>query len=1346
MFVIRHLIDTHVKQNRKHIFAAFIDFEKAFDSVWRDALLYKLLKAGIHVRMFNIIKSMYEETYYSVRCQDGLRAFFKSTAGLRQGCNLSPILFNLFINDMEKIFEDIEGFQIGSKSVKFLLYADDLVILCKSQSDLQLSVSRLHKYTLKWGLKINISKSKVIIFSKCRKRNYKIVIDGTILEQVDSFTYLGVDFHRTGNFKYASQSLCKKGLKASNSLLKVLLAKNLSPRILIKIFDQTVLPILTYGSEIWGTFSLQSKTIFDDLGNIIPEKQYLNTDIEQICLYFYKRLLMVNRNTSKLATLGELGRYPVQITVIIRMLKFWERITELEDNSLLKETLQEQVRTLYTNQHQWLYFVNHFMKISNVENCVNEGICGDSAGDLIKKLSRTLQERFISFWRKSIWSNKLACEPNHGNKLRTYRYFKKSFTNETYLNFELVRSDRNRHGGGVACYIRNDISFSVRGDFSSEIENIFLDILLPKTKPILIGILYRPPDQSKFLDNLSTSISQTCNFNEQEVYILGDLNINLINSQKHTPNGIKRYKEFCSLHGIEQLLTLPTRITNNSSSLLDHILTNSADRISQFGIVNVGLSDHQLIYCTRKITRTRLNTHKYDKMRSLKYYSEDLYVKKLKEIDFPDYSNFKDINEAYSDFTGKVASVIDEIAPIKEVRVKSNSQDWFDAEINEEIERRDKLLTKFKKSRSHSDNENYKKSRNKVQRMIKDKKKNFVIGKLNDNIGKPKELWKSLKSLGLPSKANSSATICLEKDGILSFDLKTNAEIFKDFYSNLANNLVKKLPTPPNKYGKTAVNNYYKKLNLKGKNFSFAPVVPATILKLLKQLNPAKSAEIDNLTGKFLKEGAPVLASPITDLVNLSISLSLFPDDCKIAKLKPLYKKEAKTKPKNYRPISLLPLLSKIIERIIHNQTQEFLDKNNILYKYQSGFRKHHSTDTCLSYLTDKVKIGFEEGLLTGMVLIDLQKAFDTIDHSILLEKMSCLGFAGKTIAWFTSYLTNRSFIVNVGKESSSPGELSCGVPQGSILGPLLFLLYINDMPQAVNSELLLYADDTCLIYMGKNIQKIEEQLNSDFTSLCEWFIDNKLSVHFSEEKTKSILFGTKRQLKDQRDLNLKYGDIEIKQYCRVTYLGCILDNILSGEHMAAKVLNTVNNRLKFLYRKQKFLSLSLRRLLCNALIQPHFDYACVAWYPLLNKRQSKRIQIAQNKCIRYCLNLDNKAHIGTNEFLKINWLPTKKRVEQCICANVFKCFNQMSPQYTAEIFHPSSSVHNTRRATQKLDIPFRKSCIGQKTLSYIGPKIWNNLPAQIKLSKSVNTFKHDIKKSFFDDLQKQNDDIFFYY
>ena len=498
---------------------------------------------------------------------------------------------------------------------------------------------------------------------------------------------------------------------------------------------------------------------------------------------------------------------------------------------------------------------------------------------------------------------------------------------------------------------------------------------------------------------------------------------------------------------------------------------------------------------------------------------------------------------------------------MKEIRVKNNSPDWFEAEIHEEIETRDKLFAKFKKSKKSNDHKNYKIARNKVQHLINKKKKIFVVGKLNENIGKPKELWKSLKSLGLPSKKTTPSSICLENNETLSFDSKTNAEIFKDFYSNLAGDLLKKLPSPTNKFGIEAVKKYYKNMNLEGESFSFRPTNHADILKLLEDVKTSKSAGIDNLAGKFLKEGAPMLASLITDLCNLSISLSSFPDDCKIAKLKSFYKKEAKTKPKNYRPISLLPLISKVIEKVIHNQTQNFLDKNRILYSYQSGFRKHYSTDTCLSYLTNKVQTGFEEGLLTGMVLIDLQKAFNTIDHGILLNKMK----STSTIDWFNSYLTNRSFIVNVGKEYSSPGKLSCGVLQGSILGPLLFLLYVNDMPQAINSELLLYADDTCLIYTAKDTKTIEEQLNSDFTSLCEWFIDNKLSIHFGEDKTKSILFGTKRHLKNQTDLDIKYCDIKIKQHNKVTYLGCILDSNLSGESMATKVLGLVNGRLKFL-------------------------------------------------------------------------------------------------------------------------------------------------------------------------------------
>ena len=202
--------------------------------------------------------------------------------------------------------------------------------------------------------------------------------------------------------------------------------------------------------------------------------------------------------------------------------------------------------------------------------------------------------------------------------------------------------------------------------------------------------------------------------------------------------------------------------------------------------------------------------------------------------------------------------------------------------------------------------------------------------------------------------------------------------------------------------------------------------------------------------------------------------------------------------------------------------------------------------------------------------------------------------------------------------------------------------------------------------------------------------------------------------------------------------MGCILDNDLSGESMATKVLSLVNSRLKFLYRKQKFLTLPLCLLLCNALIQPHYDYACPAWYyPSLNKRLSKKIQTSQNKCIRYCLNLDNRADVGIDEFIKINCLPTKERVAQCISVIIFKFFKKMSLQYMSQIFHPPRSRYNTRMATLKLDLPFQQSCLGQKTISYLGPKTWNNLAAEIKLRRSVNTFKHDIKKLFFDKLKK---------
>ena len=371
------------------------------------------------------------------------------------------------------------------------------------------------------------------------------------------------------------------------------------------------------------------------------------------------------------------------------------------------------------------------------------------------------------------------------------------------------------------------------------------------------------------------------------------------------------------------------------------------------------------------------------------------------------------------------------------------------------------------------------------------------------------------------------------------------------------------------------------------------------VLKIMTNIEISKAAGVDKLSGRFLKDGANILAKSISTLCNLSISQGVFSNACKVAKLKPIFKKGKKTDPSNYRPISLLQSISKIIERVIQDQINAFLSDEDILYNYRAGFRGNHSTNLCLSFLTGKVLKGFDKGLLTGMILIDLQKAFDTIDHEILLQKLKAIKFSESTIKWFKSYLSERIFLVNIENKLSDFGKTSCGVPQGSILGPLLFLIYVNDMPQAVTSTLLLYANDSCILYQHKDVVQIEKRLNEDFENLCNRFVDNKLNIHFGEDKTKSILFASKRRAKTIRQLNIKYKDINIKQHSEVTYLGCVLDETMSGEPMALKVI---------------------------------------------------------------------------------------------------------------------------------IKIPFRKTNMGQKSTSFVGPSRWNSLPELIKTTDNVNTFKHNVK------------------
>ena len=731
----------------------------------------------------------------------------------------------------------------------------------------------------------------------------------------------------------------------------------------------------------------------------------------------------------------------------------------------------------------------------------------------------------------------------------------------------------------------------------------------------------------------------------------------------------------------------------------------------------------------------------------MKNYSKELFNQKLSEVQFPDYSSFENVNEAYANLSSKLIGVIDSIAPLKQIRLKTNTKPWFDSEVLEKIRIRDKSRKKYKKSGLQIDFDLFKNAQKLAKKITKSKKCDYFKNQLQANIAKPSKLWKVLKSIGVSSSSSETSKVCLkgENNNIL-FEPKETCNVFKNFYENLAQSLVDKLPPAPNKFNLDTTKSFYESLNILN-TFKLQEVNIVSTLKMLKQTNANKAPGIDKLSGIFIKDGADLLAAPITQIINLSISTSAFPDSFKIAKLIALFKKGSKTEPKNYRPISLLPLLSKIFEKVVHIQTEKFLSENNILYKNQSGFRPLHSTESCLTHLNDRILEGCDKGCYTGMILIDLQKAFDTLDHKLLLSKLSLMNFSNETINWFKSYLCDRTFLVNVESSFSDPADLKCGVPQGSILGPLLFLLYINDLPQAVKDcDVRLYADDTCISYTHKTVKTIEDKLNSDFNTLCDWFVDNKLSIHFGEDKTKSILFSPKNLRKRAEPIVIKRHDVTLKQFPTVEYLGCLLDETLSGQEMALKVLKKINGKLRFLYRQEKYLNPRLRRMLCNTLIQPHFDFACSAWYPNLTKGLKNKLQISQNKCIRFCLFLGNREGIRYKHLAKINWLPVVERVHQFIASSVYKFFNKLAPQYMEDVFKKSENMRVTRSSNNlNLTIPIRRNEYGKNCLSFMGANIWNGIDYNIRNTKTCDTFKHRVKRKYFEDLKTRGEDAHIY-
>ena len=437
--------------------------------------------------------------------------------------------------------------------------------------------------------------------------------------------------------------------------------------------------------------------------------------------------------------------------------------------------------------------------------------------------------------------------------------------------------------------------------------------------------------------------------------------------------------------------------------------------------------------------------------------------------------------------------------------------------------------------------------------------------------------------------------------------------------------------------------------------------------------------------------------------------------------------------PGNYRPVSILNVLSKILERTVHGQLVGYLEKKGILFDYQSGFRSGFSTDTCLINLSDHERSEISKGNFVGMVMIDLRKAFDTVDFDILLSKLKGMGVGN--IDWYRSYLTGRRQCVTVNGIESSFLDMECGVPQGSILGPILFLCYINDMSASLNCRLSLYADDSTLIASGKSVETLSVYLSSQLESCSKWLVDNKLSLHV--DKCESIIFGSKRKIKECANFTVTCFGTPVRRVSNVKYLGVMLDENLSGETHASSILKKVASRMSFLYRNSCFLDIQSKRTLCGALVQPILDYCCSSWYSGLNANLKQRLDVLQRKMIRYVYGMDFRAHINSSHFREIGWLMMEDRVRYFKLVHAFKIHKGLAPQYVCEFFTRSSSIHsyNTRGSQTNYFVSRddTKASYMIDSFVYTAKRDWNCLPPRLKQITSLDDFKSKSRAFLFE-------------
>ena len=885
------------------------------------------------------------------------------------------------------------------------------------------------------------------------------------------------------------------------------------------------------------------------------------------------------------------------------------------------------------------------------------------------------------------------------------------------------RYRKNRSGGGVSLFIKESIEYQVRDDLchmDGNIETIFIEIdkdLINKDKNCIVGVVYRPPDTNvnQFNEKIGEILSNI-KTEKKLAYLLGDFNLNLLSIDKHkdTQDFIDAMYSFSMF----PCITKPTRVTSRSATLIDNVYINDVlNENAVSGILYTDISDHFPVFyidyscivpSEPQIIKKRIYSQK----------NIDAFSKSIERHDWTDVLKSNDPQIAYTCFHNDFHSIYEKCFPLRSFKEGYKTRkSWLTEGIKTSIKIKNRMYKRQKRTQNPEHEKEYRKYKNKLNALLSKAEREHYHTLLQKNLNNMKKSWTILKD-AINRKKNSSSCSRFMVNNSITTDRKTIVDGFNAFFTDIGPNLASKIPNNSKRPEVFLANNLVNSIYIK-------PVVEDEVKNIIKNLKES-SAGWDSISSRIVKNTYEFFLSPLTYIMNLSLIKGVVPSELKIAKVIPLFKSGDPTKFSNYRPVSVLPVFSKILERLMYVRLLSFINKNKLLYKFQFGFRADHSPQLALIYLIDKISNALENGEFVLGVFLDFSKAFDTVNHEILFTKLNHYGVRDNALEWFKSYLSNREQFVSYDGFESTKRVIKCGVPQGSILGPLLFLIYINDLA-LVSDKLfaLLFADDSNMFLTGQNPDSLIDSMNTELEKVIDWLNVNKLSLNL--KKTHFIIF---RRRKERILLTnvLKINDIVIEMTENTKFLGVLIDQHLNFQSHIAYIKGKISRTLGILYKAKKLFDHTILLMLYNSFINPLFAYCICVWGNAPESYLDPLIKL-QKRAIRVIAGVKKLAHTAPL-FKKLKVMNLKNIYIYNTILIMYKFHQDKLPSIFHSMFIRNNEIHsyNTRRHAQ-LHVLQKTSTRSALNFKFCGVRIYNFFESRLNFDAKLSSFKKNVKK-----------------